>query len=138
MSEVSGPGLAMVIKPTMTLRDYFAAHCPSDLAKCNVQSDAEKIAGPYPPDEDFPAQLIWNNKVEAFLRYAYADAMLHERLTDRFPNSAIESAVKSFTKKSPREWQLLLTPSGEVQAAIRVTDARYVCVGTVHVREVLP
>lgn len=64
----------------MSLRDYFAAHCPSDLAKCNVSSDCEKITGaPWPSDDRWSDQIAWNNKVEAFLRCAYADAMMKER-----------------------------------------------------------
>lgn len=64
----------------MTMRDYFAAHCPSDLAKVNCSKDAELLAGPKPlKTAPFLEIFAWNNKVEAAIRYAYADAMLSER-----------------------------------------------------------
>ena len=63
----------------MTLRDYFAAHCPSDLAHVGINYDAEELAGKKPPADAFREYFEWNNRVEAALRYAYADAMLAER-----------------------------------------------------------
>lgn len=64
----------------MSLRDYFAAHCPSDLAKVNNWEDTVAIAGPQPEEADGIEKMVaWNNKIEAFLRYNYADAMLAER-----------------------------------------------------------
>lgn len=63
----------------MSLRDYFAATCPSDLAEVRVLEDAVAIAGSQPDKKDFKKHFAWNNRVEAWLRYSYPDAMLAER-----------------------------------------------------------
>ena len=62
----------------LSMRDYFAAHCPSDLARLGVRADAERLISKDAPD-DIIAKLHWNTEVEAKLRYIYADAMLAER-----------------------------------------------------------
>lgn len=59
----------------MTLRQYYAAHCPSDIAKVRVQKDAEKLVGRKVP-ENFEEQMKWNMDVEAKIRFLYADAMI--------------------------------------------------------------
>ena len=64
--------------PGMSLRDYFAANCP-DVAAINIKYDAEELAGPQPAEGALRELLIWNCRVEAALRYIYADAMLAER-----------------------------------------------------------
>ena len=66
----------------MSLRDYFAAHAPRNVIgePIDYPDLAAGIIGDNCPDEGKPLeQLKWSMKVEAFARYAYADAMLKER-----------------------------------------------------------
>ena len=66
----------------MSLRDYFAATVgTADLVGIKVQADREALAGmkqPEPYDSGIEG-IKFNMKVEAALRYLYADAMLKER-----------------------------------------------------------
>jgi hypothetical protein len=81
MSTPNDGGPAFPIAPLqLTLRDYFAAHCPSDIAIININEDRVKLAGPRPSeDSKIHDKLQWNALVEAKLRYIYADAMLKAR-----------------------------------------------------------
>jgi hypothetical protein len=60
----------------ISVRDYFAAHCPTELAVVNVYSDRVKLAGPYPDNAPVEDQIAWTMRLEAKLRFLYADAML--------------------------------------------------------------
>lgn len=63
----------------MSLRDYFAAHCPSDIAVIREPEAVALLVGPQPEHSDTRAMIVWTMAVEALLRYAYADAMLKAR-----------------------------------------------------------
>jgi hypothetical protein len=64
----------------MSLRDYFAAHCPSDIAVIQVKVDRGYLMGrPFPEEGALEDKLAWNFEFEARLRYIYADAMLKAR-----------------------------------------------------------
>jgi head-tail adaptor len=63
----------------MELRDYFAAHAPY-MATIRVKEDRERLAAmPEPDGSDIFAVLDFNARVEAAMRYIYANAMLNER-----------------------------------------------------------
>jgi hypothetical protein len=76
----------------MSLRDYFAAHCPNDLIDRGNGGQKAKIIG-RPQPSDFHEMLKWNSEVEAFIRYQYADAMLAER--EKQQNTATVNAHPS-------------------------------------------
>ena len=64
----------------MSLRDYFAAHCPSDICDVLHFVDAGKVLSrPWPKNGSIEEQSAFNLEVESKMRYAYADAMLAER-----------------------------------------------------------
>lgn len=64
----------------MTLRDYFAAHCPSDICNTEHRTAAGAFVGrPFPDEGTIEEQAAWNVEVEAKMRYLYADAMLKAR-----------------------------------------------------------
>jgi hypothetical protein len=72
--------LAARTAPEMTLRDWFAGNMPIQSYNINDISDAAAFVGISPPDaDDFEAMFELAAKVEAKVRYIYADAMLAAR-----------------------------------------------------------
>ena len=71
--------------PRISLRDYFAAHCPDNIlndTSCR-EADERLIGEPYPYNrqgiptpEERMACIMWGLKVTTRRRYMYADAML--------------------------------------------------------------
>ncbi len=72
-------GETVKLPETLTLRDYFAIHSPTDALDLPRDSPDGvraylKITSPY---GDYPDN--WKERVQAKARYAFADAMLAER-----------------------------------------------------------
>ena len=66
----------------MTLRDWFAATIPIEGMKFNTFEEAEKFLGEELPDlSDALATMAFGMRLEAKIRYQYADAMLKARAT---------------------------------------------------------
>jgi len=70
----------IAIPATLSLRDYYAAAAPENLAFVRVTKDQETLAGrPRPDGSDFIEIIRFNADVEAKLRFIYADAMIAAR-----------------------------------------------------------
>lgn len=66
--------------PGMSLRDYFAIHIGTDGIELTSISDAAAWMGVLPPEEDdFFQVLEFAFKIDAFMRFKKADAMLKAR-----------------------------------------------------------
>lgn len=73
--------IASVGQTGMSLRDYFAAHCPSDICRTDHRGAAGKFVGrPFPETGTIEEQAQWNVDVESKMRYQYADAMLKAKV----------------------------------------------------------
>lgn len=63
----------------MTLRDYFAAHCPDSEVDCPTWGEIKKFKGLVGSLAIESWRPEWTAEFKAAKRYAYADAMLAAR-----------------------------------------------------------